>query len=98
MSAVAPLQAQDSNQRATIAYVAPFLVFVGIMALEKMVPLPPQWLYVVRFVVVCAVIAAVSRPYLSFRPSAPLASIATVSYTHLRAHETPEHLVCRLLL
>src|SRR5678816_3536066 len=22
---------------------------------------------------------------------------ATVSYTHLRAHETPEHLVCRLL-
>eukprot|EP00658_Telonema_sp_P-2_P051195 TRINITY_DN39232_c0_g1_i1.p1 TRINITY_DN39232_c0_g1~~TRINITY_DN39232_c0_g1_i1.p1 ORF type:complete len:120 (-),score=36.95 TRINITY_DN39232_c0_g1_i1:36-395(-) len=26
------------------------------------------------------------------RPSHP------VSYTHLRAHETPEHLVCRLLL
>eukprot|EP00658_Telonema_sp_P-2_P073649 TRINITY_DN62753_c0_g1_i1.p1 TRINITY_DN62753_c0_g1~~TRINITY_DN62753_c0_g1_i1.p1 ORF type:complete len:101 (-),score=3.42 TRINITY_DN62753_c0_g1_i1:55-357(-) len=26
------------------------------------------------------------------RPSGP------VSYTHLRAHETPEHLVCRLLL
>ena len=25
-------------------------------------------------------------------------SIKTVSYTHLRAHETPEHLVCRLLL
>src|SRR5674536_106817 len=24
--------------------------------------------------------------------------IMTVSYTHLRAHETPEHLVCRLLL
>src|SRR5678816_2788625 len=24
--------------------------------------------------------------------------IASVSYTHLRAHETPEHLVCRLLL
>src|SRR5678815_4083395 len=23
--------------------------------------------------------------------------IGTVSYTHLRAHETPEHLVCRLL-
>eukprot|EP00658_Telonema_sp_P-2_P052233 TRINITY_DN4042_c0_g1_i3.p2 TRINITY_DN4042_c0_g1~~TRINITY_DN4042_c0_g1_i3.p2 ORF type:complete len:106 (+),score=13.02 TRINITY_DN4042_c0_g1_i3:700-1017(+) len=26
------------------------------------------------------------------------ASIGAVSYTHLRAHETPEHLVCRLLL
>src|SRR5678816_4782605 len=24
--------------------------------------------------------------------------IISVSYTHLRAHETPEHLVCRLLL
>eukprot|EP00658_Telonema_sp_P-2_P017650 TRINITY_DN16881_c0_g1_i3.p1 TRINITY_DN16881_c0_g1~~TRINITY_DN16881_c0_g1_i3.p1 ORF type:complete len:303 (-),score=43.30 TRINITY_DN16881_c0_g1_i3:18-926(-) len=27
-----------------------------------------------------------------------LTSLFTVSYTHLRAHETPEHLVCRLLL
>src|SRR5678816_4934945 len=26
------------------------------------------------------------------------AGIKVVSYTHLRAHETPEHLVCRLLL
>eukprot|EP00658_Telonema_sp_P-2_P010047 TRINITY_DN13769_c0_g1_i1.p1 TRINITY_DN13769_c0_g1~~TRINITY_DN13769_c0_g1_i1.p1 ORF type:complete len:135 (+),score=15.82 TRINITY_DN13769_c0_g1_i1:95-499(+) len=25
-------------------------------------------------------------------------SVRPVSYTHLRAHETPEHLVCRLLL
>ena len=25
-------------------------------------------------------------------------SFKPVSYTHLRAHETPEHLVCRLLL
>src|SRR5678815_310931 len=24
--------------------------------------------------------------------------VMAVSYTHLRAHETPEHLVCRLLL
>eukprot|EP00658_Telonema_sp_P-2_P067939 TRINITY_DN56874_c0_g1_i1.p1 TRINITY_DN56874_c0_g1~~TRINITY_DN56874_c0_g1_i1.p1 ORF type:complete len:266 (+),score=70.82 TRINITY_DN56874_c0_g1_i1:156-953(+) len=27
-----------------------------------------------------------------------LSRVWTVSYTHLRAHETPEHLVCRLLL
>src|SRR5678815_1551323 len=27
---------------------------------------------------------------------AHLATLVTVSYTHLRAHETPEHLVCRL--
>src|SRR5678816_207478 len=25
-------------------------------------------------------------------------NLSAVSYTHLRAHETPEHLVCRLLL
>src|SRR5678816_2160053 len=25
-------------------------------------------------------------------------NLVSVSYTHLRAHETPEHLVCRLLL
>eukprot|EP00658_Telonema_sp_P-2_P015565 TRINITY_DN16001_c0_g1_i2.p1 TRINITY_DN16001_c0_g1~~TRINITY_DN16001_c0_g1_i2.p1 ORF type:complete len:132 (-),score=20.76 TRINITY_DN16001_c0_g1_i2:31-426(-) len=30
------------------------------------------------------------------RPRNP--SVRPVSYTHLRAHETPEHLVCRLLL
>ena len=28
----------------------------------------------------------------------PLGPSTPVSYTHLRAHETPEHLVCRLLL
>eukprot|EP00658_Telonema_sp_P-2_P053663 TRINITY_DN42262_c0_g1_i1.p1 TRINITY_DN42262_c0_g1~~TRINITY_DN42262_c0_g1_i1.p1 ORF type:complete len:112 (+),score=34.60 TRINITY_DN42262_c0_g1_i1:146-481(+) len=30
--------------------------------------------------------------------SSTLATRTSVSYTHLRAHETPEHLVCRLLL
>eukprot|EP00658_Telonema_sp_P-2_P082044 TRINITY_DN8575_c0_g1_i1.p1 TRINITY_DN8575_c0_g1~~TRINITY_DN8575_c0_g1_i1.p1 ORF type:complete len:200 (+),score=46.15 TRINITY_DN8575_c0_g1_i1:125-724(+) len=28
----------------------------------------------------------------------PITDVTPVSYTHLRAHETPEHLVCRLLL
>ena len=31
-------------------------------------------------------------------PRVSIATTGTVSYTHLRAHETPEHLVCRLLL
>ncbi len=64
-----------SAQHATIAYTAPFLAFVGIMAVEKWIPLPPQWLYLVRFCVVAAVIGAVSWRYLDFRPSAPLLSI-----------------------
>eukprot|EP00658_Telonema_sp_P-2_P010039 TRINITY_DN13762_c0_g1_i1.p1 TRINITY_DN13762_c0_g1~~TRINITY_DN13762_c0_g1_i1.p1 ORF type:complete len:182 (+),score=62.90 TRINITY_DN13762_c0_g1_i1:93-638(+) len=32
------------------------------------------------------------------KPVTICATATTVSYTHLRAHETPEHLVCRLLL
>jgi len=65
----------DPRHRATIAYIAPFLAFVGIMGIEKIIPLPPEWLYSLRFLVVAALILTVSRPYLSFRPSAPLASI-----------------------
>ena len=69
------LQSIDSR-RATVAYVAPFVAFVGMMAIERMIPLPPQWLYSVRFLIVAVLIGAVSWPYLSFRPSAPWASIA----------------------
>jgi CAAX prenyl protease-like protein len=65
----------DVRRRATAAYIAPFLAFVVIMAVERMIPLPPQWLYPVRFLIVSALIGAVSWPYLSFRPSAPLASV-----------------------
>ena len=66
----------DSSRRATAAYIAPFLAFVAIMAVERLIPLPPQWLYPVRLLIVSALIGAVSWPYLSFRPSAPLASVA----------------------
>src|SRR5678816_4255108 len=38
------------------------------------------------------------RIFAYYNVDGQLLSIATVSYTHLRAHETPEHLVCRLLL
>src|SRR5678815_6033014 len=42
------------------------------------------------------VTAAVLATVLSMVLAAP-ADTQPVSYTHLRAHETPEHLVCRLL-
>src|SRR5674536_257214 len=53
--------------------------------------------------VTCDVIAEVAP---QMKPGAVLFDITSVkkdpvkpvSYTHLRAHETPEHLVCRLLL
>ena len=66
----------EFRRRATAGYIAPFLAFVGIMALERVVPLPPEWLYLARFIIVAGLIAVFSRPYLSFRPSYPLASVA----------------------
>jgi uncharacterized protein len=66
----------EARRRATIGYIAPFLAFVGMMAVERLIPLPPQWLYLGRFLIVTSLIGALSWPYLSFRPSAPLASIA----------------------
>jgi uncharacterized protein len=69
------LQSNEARRHATLAYTAPFLAFVAFMALERVIPLPPQWLYTVRFLVVTLLIGAVSWPYLSFRPSVPLASI-----------------------
>src|SRR5678816_2479081 len=35
---------------------------------------------------------------ISFGVAPAVLGYTSVSYTHLRAHETPEHLVCRLLL
>jgi CAAX prenyl protease-like protein len=69
-------QPTDSNSRATIAYIAPFVAFVGAMAIERVIPVPVQWLYPLRFCIVLGLIVALSRPYLNFRPSYPLASVA----------------------
>jgi len=63
------------SERATLGYVAPFAVFAGCMVLEKSV-FHSQHLYPVRCLATIAAIVLFSRPYLSFRPSRPLASIA----------------------
>ena len=63
------------GQRATAGYVAPFLVFVAFLALEKSV-FHSQHLYPVRCLVTVAAILMFSRPYLSFRASRPVSSIA----------------------
>src|SRR5215471_12946829 len=65
-----------SQKRATAAFVLPFLLFVGMMALEKTLGLPAAYFYPIRFAVVLVAICTISRPYLSFRPTSPLASIA----------------------
>ena len=69
------MQFIDSRHRATVAYTAPFVAYVGMLAVEKMIPLPAEWLYLVRVLIVTSLIAAISWPYLSFRPTFPLASI-----------------------
>ena len=66
----------DLHSHATRAYVAPFVAFVASMAIERLIPLPGQWLYPVRFLIVLALILAFSLPYLKVRPAFPLASIA----------------------
>jgi CAAX prenyl protease-like protein len=61
---------------ATYGYVAPFVVFIGVMAVEHVLLPNSQIFYPLRFLIVLAVILLVSRPYLQLRPTMPLASIA----------------------
>ena len=63
------------RKNATAAYIAPFLIYIGLLAVERSVPLSPTVLQLIRLVIVSAVIWLISRPFLSWRPSYPLASI-----------------------
>ena len=56
-------------------YVAPFAVFIGCMALERLSGFPPQYSYPVRFVVVVIVVLTISRRVVTLRPRFPLASV-----------------------
>jgi CAAX prenyl protease-like protein len=71
----APARATDSN-RATAAYIAPFLAFVGVMAIEKSFNLPATYFYPLRFILSLAAILIFSRGYFSLRPVSPVPSIA----------------------
>ena len=65
-----------ARQKITGAYVAPFLAFVALMAIERLLGLPPQVAYPVRCLVVAAILIVWSRTVIPLRPSAPLASVA----------------------
>ena len=60
----------------TRAYVAPFAVYIVLLAVERWIPLPVPVVHALRLVIVAAVVLAVSRPLLRQRPSHPWASIA----------------------
>jgi len=73
MSAAA---AAPAPPRATAAYIAPLLVYVGLMALEQAAGLPLQVFYPLRCAASAAVLLALSRPLLALRPTRLLASAA----------------------
>ena len=69
-------QHSSSRRTATIAYVAPFAAFVILLSLDRAVALPPEIFYPIRFLTVLLILWFVSRPFITLRPSYPVASIA----------------------
>jgi uncharacterized protein len=61
--------------RATVAHVAPFIAYVGLMAAGRSLGVPPQYDFPFRALVSLLLILFVSRSYLSLRPSRPVLSI-----------------------
>lgn len=61
----------EGLRHATLAYVAPFVLYVALLAL----PLPPFPSLLARFAVTLAAIVFLSWPVLNFRPAHPLASV-----------------------
>ena len=69
------LPPRDAAGKETVAWVAPFLTFVGIMALEKLLPLGPGVLYPLRAGAVLVVMLVFSRRVIAWRPSQGVASV-----------------------
>ena len=59
------------RRHAVVPYVFPFLIFIGLLAVQQLVPIP-TWL---RFAVSMAAILAISRSALRVPPTKPLLSI-----------------------
>jgi uncharacterized protein len=58
-----------------LPYVAPFAVFLGLLAIGEFLPFPIEWNYALRFGIVFAVLIAVSRGVMPRRISHPLGSV-----------------------
>ena len=75
MAASPSLKRDTEPPNSTLAWIAPFLAFVGIMALEKVLPIPIAWFYPIRAVVVLAVILVFSRHMIPWVPGRVFASV-----------------------
>ena len=62
-------------RRPTLAYVAPFVAYVAIMALGRESGWSPQIVFPIRFLIVAGLLVWVSRPFFSLRASQPWASV-----------------------
>jgi CAAX prenyl protease-like protein len=68
-------RAESGGTRATPAYVVPFAVFVGMLAVRRLVPVPPEVFAAVRFVLVAAALAVFSRGVIRWRLVLPAGSV-----------------------
>src|ERR1051326_7474362 len=59
----------------TVAYIAPFLVYIGLLQLGRTLGIPAPLVYCAELLVVGLVISVFSRPVISLRPRQPLASV-----------------------
>jgi CAAX prenyl protease-like protein len=68
-------KAATKYRHPTIAYVAPFLVFVSILELQGLTPVPPQIGYPLRAALTVAALCIFSSWFVRLRPSHPLTSV-----------------------
>jgi len=61
---------------ATAGYIAPFLVYVSLLAIGRVLPAAPPAEHAARLAIVLAVILIWSRPFVELRPACAAASIA----------------------
>lgn len=67
--------ASPAQPNPTAGYIAPFIAYVAVMAVEQAFHLPLVWSYTIRVLLVAFLIARFSLPYLTLRLVAPAASI-----------------------
>ena len=59
----------------SLPYVAPFVAFIGFLALDRVSPLSIEWMYPLRVVVVLVILVTFSRSVVDFRVKDTLGSI-----------------------
>src|SRR5690242_15369794 len=66
---------RDGGNAATLAYVAPFVIFVAMVAVRRWLPLAPEWFASLRFALVAAALLIFSRQVIPWRLSFAIGSV-----------------------